>query len=347
MEILKMKRILIVAITLSMMFNFIGCAKKQNTAKNMEQLQKENGVPVRLSEITPRSFIQVLSYNAPLSGIEESTAKSMVSDIVLKVNAKVGDYVKKDQIIITFPEDTPSAQYEQAYSAYLNAKQTFERMQRLFDKGAISQQDMDNVSTGYAVAKANLNATSQMINVRAPISGYITAMKVNPADHVFPAAELFTVSNTSKYKAVIWVPDSEIQLVKKGMKASAVWGNQTLTGKISTTSLAMDQDKKAFKTEIVFDTRPTQIISGVILDIKIDVLNIQNAIVVDRKTIVDTGTKKYVWLEKDKKAIKTEIVTKHDNGIEYEVISGLKTGDKVIIEGISLLTENCLVQIIQ
>jgi membrane fusion protein (multidrug efflux system) len=342
-----MKRIIIINLALILLLSFSACGKKKETVKNMEQLQKENGIPIRTTVVTPKPFVQALTYNAPLSGIEESTAKAMVSDVVLSVNAKVGDYVKKDQVIITFPQDTPSAQYEQANSAYLNAKATYDRMTRLFAQGAISQQDMDNVTTGYNVSKANLNASAQMIHVKAPISGYITAMKVNPADHVFPAAELFTVSNTSRYKAVIWVPDSEIQKIKKGMKATAVWGEQTLTGRISTVSLAMDQDKKAFKAEIVFDTHPKQIISGVTLEIRLEVSNIPNAIVIERKSIVEAGDQKFVWLEVDKKAVKTEITTKNDNGIEYEVISGLKAGDNVITEGISLLTDNALVQVIQ
>lgn len=331
---------------MTLLLTLAACGKKKETAKNMEQIQKENGVPVRVTEIILQPFTQMLTYNAPLSGIEESTAKSMVSDVIQSVTAKVGDYVKKDQIIITFPQDTPAAQYEQANSAYLNAKQTYERMQRLFTQGAISQQDMDNVTTGYNVSKANLNASAQMIHVKAPISGYITAMKVNPSDHVFPAAELFTVSNTSKYKAVIWVPDTDIQQIKKGMKATAVWGEQTLTGRISTISLALDQDKKAFKAEIVFDTHPKQIISGVTLEIKLEVANVPAAIVVERKSIIESDAKKYVWVERDNKAVKVEITTRRDNGIQYEVISGLAAGDKVITEGISLLTDNALVQVI-
>jgi len=254
-----MKGIIISILTLSLMISFTGCGKKKEVVKNMELLQKENGIPIRITEIAPRPFIQELTYNAPLSGIEESTAKAMVDDVILKVNAKVGDYVKKDQVIITFPQDTPAAQYEQTNSAFLNAKQTYERMQRLLAQGAISQQDMDNVATGYKVAKANLNASTQMIYVKAPISGFITAMKVSPADHVNPGDPLFIVSNTSKYKAEIWIPDSEIQYLKKNLKAIATWGDQSFTGRVTSVSMAMDQDKKAFKAVIVFDTHPKQI----------------------------------------------------------------------------------------
>jgi membrane fusion protein (multidrug efflux system) len=342
-----MKRILLTILSLFVLICFTSCFKKQEATKNIEQLQKENGIPVRISQIVQKPYVQVLTYNAPLSGIEESTAKSMVGDVILNVNGKVGDYVKKDQIIISFSQDTPSAQYEQANSAYLNAQQTYNRMQRLFNQGAISQQEMDNVTTAYNVTKANLNSSSQMINVKAPISGYITAMKVSQGDNVSPGTELFTISNTSKYKAVIWVPDSEIQYVKKGQKVSAQWGSQTLSGATSTIALAMDQDKKAFRTEIIFNTHPKQIISGITFEIKLEVARINSAIVIERKSITEENNKMYVWLEVDNKAVKTEIKTQHNNGIEFEVISGLKPGDELITEGISLLTDNCLVQIIK
>lgn len=342
-----MKRTIILILTLVLILSFIACGKKKEAVKNIELLQKENGIPVRTIEISPKPFIQELVYNAPVTGIEESTVKAMVSDVVLNVKAKVGDYVKKDQVVITFPQDTPMAQYEQANSAFLNAKKNYERMQRLFAQGAISQQDMDNVTTGYNVSKANLNASSQMIYYKAPISGYITAMKINTADYVNVGDPLFVVTNTSKYKADIWVTVSEIKLLKKGIKAVSKWSEQTLTGRVNSVSLAMDQDKKAFKVEVIFDTIPKQIISGITLEIKLEVSRINDALVVERKSILVENGNKYVWLEKDNKAIKTEIVTKNDNGIEYEVVSGLKAGDRLIIEGISLLTDNCLVKTIK
>ncbi|HNX01432.1 MAG TPA: efflux RND transporter periplasmic adaptor subunit [Candidatus Cloacimonadota bacterium] len=342
-----MKRILSIVLPILLLLSFTACVKKKEAAKNIEQLHKENGIPVRVLDITSRTFTQELKYNASLTGVEESYVKSMVGDNVVKVYAKVGDYVKKDQIIVSFPQDTPAAQYMQANTAYYNAKLIYERMQRLFSQGAISQQDLDNTTAAYKVAQANFNSASQMVNVKAPISGYITAMKVSPADHVGPGDDLFTVSNTSKYKAIIWVPDTEIQYVKKGQKATSQFGDQTLTGRVTSVSLAMDQDKKAFKTEIVFDTHPKQVISGITLDIALDIARIDNAIVVDRNLITEEAGQKYVWLEKDNKAVKTAITTGHDNGIEYEVVSGLNVGDHLITEGINLLTDNCLVQVVK
>ncbi|MDD3236369.1 MAG: efflux RND transporter periplasmic adaptor subunit, partial [Candidatus Cloacimonetes bacterium] len=193
-----MKKILTVIVLSTLLF---ACGKKQDNAKNMEQIQNEEGIPVRQTTVETTTFHQELIYNASLNGSEESTATAMVSDIITKINAKVGDKVSKGQIIISFPANTPAAQFEQASSAFNSINTVYERMKRLNDQGAISRQDLDNVQTQYNVSKANLESSEQMINVRAPISGIITAMMVNPSEKVYPGKELFTVVSTGGYKA--------------------------------------------------------------------------------------------------------------------------------------------------
>ncbi len=341
-----MKNILITLLTLLMIMILSGCGKKA-ISKNMEQIQKEEGIPVRITEIQPTTYVQTNTYNATLSGIEESVVKSMVGDVVVKINAKVGDYVKKDQIIVTFPQDTPGAQYIQASTAYQNAKTTFERMQRLFAQGAISQQDMDNVATAYRVSEANLNTSKNMINVRAPFSGYVTSLYINVGDQVNPGADLFTISNTSRYKAVIWIPDSEIQSMKKGLKAVARWNEEELTGTLSSIAMAMDQNKKAFRAEVVFNSKTKYVASGITVEIQINTITIPNTIVVDRNTLSEADNKLYAWIVNNNKAVKKEVQPGHNNGIEYEIKSGLNSGDMLITEGISMVYEGCLVKIMK
>ncbi len=50
----------------------------------------------------------------------------------------------------------------------------FERYKKLFEVGGISAQDLDNVKTQYEVNKANCETVKKMVNVLAPISGYVT-----------------------------------------------------------------------------------------------------------------------------------------------------------------------------
>lgn len=332
---------------LIVLFTLLGCGKKSAGGKNMEQIQKEEGIPVRVTELQTTTYNETYTYNATLTGIEESTITAMVSDVVTKINVKVGDFVQKDQIIISFPKDTPSAQYQQANSAFINARTTYERMQRLYAQGAISQQDMDNMETAYTVSLANYNTSQSMVNVKAPFSGYLTNLFVNVGDKVNYGTELFTVSNTNKYKAVIWIPDSEIQNIRKGQKALAYWNDEILNGQIFSVALAMDQNKKAFRAEVIFNTKTKYIASGVTVSISINVKSIPNTIVIDRNAMIESEGKHYVWTVIDNKALRKEIKVGQNNGIRYQVTEGLTAGEKLITEGMTMVYEGGLIKVIQ
>ncbi len=323
------------------------CGRRKIESKNMEQIQKEEGIPVRVSEIQPTSFSQIHTYNATLSGIEESVVRSMVGDVVLRINVKVGDYVRKDQVVMTFPTDTPAAQYLQASTAYQNAKATYERMQRIFAEHAISQQDMDNVTTAYQVAEANYKTAQSMVYVKSPISGFVTNIAVNQGEQVSPGADLFTVSNTSKYKAVIWIPDSEIRDLRKGQVATANWNGAELKGYVSNIALAMDQNNKAFRAEVIFTTKTGLIASGITVEIGIETLNKPDVIVVERSALFETGAKQNAWIMVNNKAVKKEVKTGHNNGIAYEITEGLNPGDILITEGLTMIYEGALLKVIQ
>lgn len=338
-----MKKILTVIVLSTLLF---ACGKKQDNAKNMEQIQNEEGIPVRQTTVETTTFHQELIYNASLNGSEESTATAMVSDIITKINAKVGDKVSKGQIIISFPANTPAAQFEQASSAFNSINTVYERMKRLNDQGAISRQDLDNVQTQYNVSKANLESSEQMINVRAPISGIITAMMVNPSEKVYPGKELFTVVSTGGYKAVLMIPESEIGKIKKGMKATATWQEETITGKVSQISLAMDVNTKAFRVEIVFPAMNRNISYGVTAEVRIEVSSKPNVIVIPREAMLFENGDTFVWLNVNNQAVKTQINTGLDNSLTYEVVSGLSLGDTLITEGINMLTPNVKLRVI-
>lgn len=336
--------IIIIIILLGMLS---ACGKKKEDSRTVEQIQREEGVPVRVSTVEASTFRQELTYNASLAGSEESTAQAMVSDIITQINAKVGDKVKEGQIIVRFPINTPSAQWEQASSAFNSIKTVYERMQRLFAQGAISQQDLDNVETQYKVSKANLASSEQMINVRAPISGVITAMLVNPSEKVYPGKDLFTVAALGGYKATIMVPETEIGQLKKGAKATATWQDITLNGKISQISMAMDKDSKAFRVEVLFPGLNSKISYGVTAEIAIEVLSKPNVIVVEREHLVFENGEKFVWRNVNNQAIKTPITTGLDNSLSFEVLTGLSLGDVLVTEGVNMLTENAKLQVIE
>lgn len=343
-----MKRnICIAIIVIVMAFVYSGCAKKDNMeTKSIEQIHKEQGVPVKVQVIEPSSFQKWLSYNATLQGIQQTSVSSMVQARVEKVNASVGDYVEEGDVLVEFPIDTPSAKYQQAKSAYENSQTTFERLKKLYDIGGISKQDLDGAETAYKVNKANWEAARQMLKAEAPISGFVTNMDVRVSDNVYPGDLLFEVSDMNKMKSRIWATEQEVYSITQGMKATATWRGHTLNGTVTQIALSLDRDSQAFPVDIVFEN-PNDIQScGITVKIRILTYDNADALKVERKNIRTDENGSFVYIAQNGKAVKKYITIGEENGTEVEAQDGIKAGDQIITEGLNMVKDDDKIKVI-
>ena len=323
------------------------CGRNEKEASSIEQIYAEEGVPVKVQPMQPQLFVKELSYNATLTGIKESSAHAYVGDQVEKIYVKVGDYVNKDNVLLTFPMDNPNAQYYQAKVAFDNAKQSYERMENLFQKGGISKQQRDNAKTNYEVAKANWDAAQQTVRVRAPISGYVTKVNVRESDYIKRDEELFTISQIDKMKAKVWVTDKEVVEIKKGQPAYAIWNTVRIDGNVVEVDMALNQQKQAFGVDVEFDN-PNKILKSVIIvDVFIQTYTNSDALVVRMKDLFKDNEQYYVYVVDEGKAVKRSVKLGLGYKLDSEVIEGLKVGDQLVREGQMLLKDGAKVKIIE
>lgn len=340
--------VLIVFTVLMVLFSFPHCTKQaKKESKNIEQIYKEEGVPVRTETVTAREFKTEISFNSVLKGIKESSVLAAVEDEVEKIHVKVGDYVKKDDVLLSFPTDTPQAMYFQAKVAFENAEAAYKRIENLYKSGGISLQDRDNARAAYEVAKANWHTAQQTVKVKSPISGYVTRVSVSETDNVERNAELFTISNTHKMKAYIWISEGQIFDVKKGMAAAASWQGYEIEGKVVQVDMAMNQDKNAFRALVEFDNTDNLLKAGTTVEIKIATSQNPNAIIVKRQNILKEQDKYFVYVVNDGKAEKREIKTGRRQVLDVEIIAGLNPGDELVVEGQLLLEPGSKVKVIK
>ena len=323
----------------------VGCGNEEE-AKSMEQIYSEEGVPVRTESLTLSEFSTLREYNAVLTGIRESSAYAMISDKIDKIHFKVGDYVEKDQIVLSFPTDNPSAQYYQAKVTFENAKVTFNRMENYYKTGGLSKQSYDDARAGYEVAEANWNAVKQAVKVKAPISGVVTRLNVQETDNVEKDDELFVISQVDRLKAKLWVPEKEIAEYKKGQKVTAEWGGKTIEGEIAQVDMSMNVQKQAFGVVVEFENPGILMNFGVTANVKVETYSNPGVIVVERKNIHKVGDKSYVFVLNSEHAKKRAVVLGRGSDLDVEIIEGLNPGEKLITEGQLLLEDGTKVRVV-
>ena len=198
---------------------------------------------------------------------------SLATGRVVEIDARLGDTVKKGQVLLK----VQSADISSAYSDYQKAKADeqlantqLERAKILFDHGAISQNDLQVAQDIEAKAKvdvqtageklrvlgsANLDKPSGVVEIRAPISGFITDQQVTNAAGVagLGSANPFTISDLSTVWILCDVYENDLANVRLGDKADirlTAYPNQVFVGTVSNIGPILDPNIRAAKVRI-------------------------------------------------------------------------------------------------
>ncbi|MDR2054189.1 MAG: efflux RND transporter periplasmic adaptor subunit [Treponema sp.] len=317
----------------------VSCAGKPEAeagppAVSMETLYTENGYPVSVRTLEAEEFSVYLKYPTVLQAQSESVAYASISDVVRKINVKVGDRVERDHVILSFSEDNQSLR--QARLSYESARRAYDMSNTLFNAADISRQEFDAVRTQYEIARTSFEAASDMINVKSPITGTVTRLDVHVTENVRPGTPLFTVTGTNGFETRFFVGADEIDRVNTGARVYIGNPEQNIEGRISQVSLMMDSAKQAFPVTAYFDIpdgNGRNLVSGMGVDVAVETYHNEKALVLSRGELVKSGETYTAFVEYNGIAQQLAVKLGETSGLRYEVTEGLKEGDLLICEG--------------
>ena len=192
---------------------------------------------------------------------------------VVEIHARLGDTVKKGQLLLTVQSADISAafsDYQKAVADEQLAKTQLERAKLLYDKGAISQNDLQIAQNAEDKAKVDVSNTAEklhvlgsptldrpsgLIEIRAPIAGVITDQQVTNAGGVagLGSPNPFTISDLSYVWVLCDVYENELVNVRLGEKADIrlnAYPDQVFTGTISNVGPVLDPNIRTAKVRI-------------------------------------------------------------------------------------------------
>ncbi len=316
------------------------------SVRSVEQAYREEGIPVRTRQLSYEEFSTFSRYTARVEGETESRGSASVASTVEEVLFSVGDYVEKGEVIVRLPRDTPSANFFQSQAAYTAAKDAFERVEKLYESKGISRQSYDEAKTLFEVQNANLNMVNELLEVEAPVSGYLTELTARSGMNVYPGSPLFTVSEYSRLRAVVSVGSDVIGSIREGSRAVVSWQGNRLSGSVEQVALSMSQQRNAFEVTLVFDNRDLMIPPGVNGEIFIEHEYTEQALVLKRSELLKDVNGWYLYVNEDGYARRRDVEVASRQGLSYRITEGLKPGESIITEGVQLLKENALLNVL-
>src|SRR5260370_481963 len=197
---------------------------------------------------------------------------SIATGRVVEVHARLGDTVKKGQLLLRVQSADMSAAFSDYRKAVADGKLAriqFERAKLLYDKGAISlndfqtaedvenkaQVDVENTTERIRVLGGNVDHPAAIVDVRAPVSGVITDQQVTNASGVagLGSPNPFTISDLSYVWILCDVYENDLASVHIGELAEIhlnAYPNQAFTGRISNVLPVLDPTLRTAKVRI-------------------------------------------------------------------------------------------------
>lgn len=322
---------------------------------------------------------QAVAVSVVLAGNQDIETKTMIkgsiaaqtevavmpksAGVVEKVNVAVGDTVKKDQTLFTLETKELRAQLEQAQAsyrmnkaAYDDAVRTYERMQTLYDEGAISLSQLeqaevavDRSSTDSAAASVELlqlqlnNAT-----IKAPIAGIVSAVTVTEGQIAGQQVAAVTIVDIDKVKLAADITEANINQVAVGQEVQvnvSAASSEPFTGVIDTIAPAVDSRTMAYPVTILIDNPEHQLKAGMFAEANISTEKREQVLAVPVSALV-TGEEPAVYVVQDGVAHLAPIETGLTNEEWAEVLSGLEPGAQVVVQGQHRLVEGTPVTVV-
>jgi membrane fusion protein (multidrug efflux system) len=305
------------------------------------------------------------TYPATIKGVQDVEIRPKVQGFITQINVKEGQTVSAGQTLFVLDNATYQAQVRMAEASVNTAQQQVNTTQLTYENAKLlhankvigdyelqtSQNSYESAKAQLAQAKASLASARETLSfcfVKSPAAGVVGTLPYKKGALVSASNSLTTVSNISSMDVYFSVTEKDAMVISANglnsipaVKLQLADGTvYTHEGKVTKMSGVIDQATGTVQLIASFVNPEKKLKSGGAGTIIIPRIA-SSAIIIPQSCVSEVQNKKFVYtLGKDNKVKYTEIkVDPQNDGNNYIVTDGLKTGDKYVTNGVTKLTD--------
>ena len=337
----------IAALTLGgflLMSTVCGCGS-QDAAKQEEVVSR---VPVDVETVEVQDFDKLITLGG-LTAAENTVhviAKVSGMEQIKAVNVKVGDKVQAGQVLAQLDNEATAINLSNAQMAYDNAYTNYENAKQLFELGAVSQSDLNQLKMAYENANNTLRQAQMAMDyatVTAPISGTVTMVNANVGSYATASSPMFEIANVDTLEISAGINEQNVSKIKIGqevlLKINSV-SDQWMSGTITEISKVMNTQTKAYPITIAMNNKDDALVAGMYAEVQVVVDHADDVLVIPVDAIVYKEAKPIAFITQEDGTVKeVQLTLGINDGDNYVVTEGLKAGDKIVVKGNGNLVE--------
>ena len=335
------KKPFLLFMTLALMLT--ACSKKA-------PVSRATSVNVKTIKVAASSHVIGKSYVGSIEEEDGANVSFGVIGNVVRVMVDEGQFVRKGQAMAEVDGQNVRNAHEISAATLNQAEEAYRRLKNLYDKGTLPEIKMVEMETALAKAKAaeaiSRKSVSEIV-LKAPFDGFVASSSVHVGASVIPGVTGFKLVKIDRVKVALSVPEKEIGKVRVGQAVSftvSALDDQVFSGKIISRGVTASAISHAYEVKAVVENHKHQLLPGMVCKVRLENAEGGYAIVVPQQAIQISGQDKFIWMVKDGKAHRQGVTTGEVINEGVVVETGLTTGDEIIVEGQSKVSEDVRVK---
>ncbi|OXM86178.1 hypothetical protein CF651_13270 [Paenibacillus rigui] len=283
--------------------------------------------------------VQIAQENLNKDSITLANAQNSLA-VILDANEKS---LQKDQLSYSNAQSTQELALNVSKAQLAQSEQTLQ-----------SAKSTDAVTVGSAQlqqAQTNLQLLNEQLQdgvLISPVDGVVTTINTPVGQNAGTNANIVSIAALNPTQATVNISEANIGKIKVGMemKITVPTLNKTFDGTVYTIRPTMDSVTKAYGVDIKVNDPKGELLPGMFATSSLKSEG-RKAIMVPADAVLSQPSGNSVFVVSEGKAKKVSVKVGTLTSSQFEIVSGLKEGDEIVVKGQELLSDKAAVQIVQ
>jgi len=315
--------------------------------------KSDSGEPVETTKVEYGSILSRVSATGELKAKAQVNLQAQVMGIVSRLAVQEGDRVKKGDVLLELEQQAYQAQLVQARAGFTQASLSHARVESLYARKLISDQEYEASKAAFDMARAQYDAAQDQFErttIRAPISGTVVKVNVKEGETVIIGTMnaigtvIMVLADMSQMEAWVDVDETDVVSLELGQPAkvevdalpdTSFSGHVTRIGYMPTQNvLSTETQGTDFEVVVTLDSTAPMLRPGMSVSADITTASLDSVLVIPIQSVgrrqVGDKDEETVFVVEGGKAVLRTVKTGKVGDNDVQVLDGLKPDEEVI-----------------
>ena len=315
-----------------------------------------NTTRVTVMAVDRKPFSKYFSATGELEAIHEAFISPEVSGQITDIEVEEGQWVQKGKLLARLNTSLIEKNIQEVRTQLELAEVFYKKQTELWNQGIGSERQYLETRNNYENLKNRLASLQEQYNmsiITSPISGYVENILLKRGELASPGMQLMQIVDLENLQVTAKISEAYLPIIREGEEVTVTFPSYPdirFTKPITRVGNVINKQNRTFQIEIGISNPEKALKPNLLANIEINVYNSDTSIVIPSMIIREDLKGKYIYVVEDngnqlvsrKKYIQVGKAYKDRS----EVISGLKEGEQIIIDGYSSVSDGSYIEVV-